>query len=222
MMNYPIFITNMNRLSTVKKMVSDLFAMNGNADITIIDNASSYPPLLKWYKEMEGSVNIIKNIQNKGPWTFFYGGTYIGAKEEYYVYTDADLELNSNMPYNWQEIMFEYIQRYDRKASLALKLDDVPEGELKERIKNHQNICWYPTEEKDVYRAITDMTFSMDAKNKGYRYESVRLAGDFECRHIPWYIDINNISDEERYYLEHLDGKYPEALWSNIIKEKIK
>jgi hypothetical protein len=114
------------------------------------------------------------------------------------------------------------IKRYNRKASLALKLSDVPEGELKEKIKNHQSICWYPTEEKDVYRAITDMTFSMDDRRRGYRYESMRLAGDFECRHIPWYTDVNNLSDEERYYLEHLDGKYPEALWSNIIKGKLK
>lgn len=219
-MNYPIFLTNMNRLSTTKKMVEDLFRMNGNADITIIDNASTYPPLLEWYKQVEGSIKIIRNKENKGPWVFFYGGVSLNVKSDYYIYSDADLELNPNMPYNWQEIMFEYIKKYDRKASLALRISDIIGEELLKKIKNHQSICWYPTEEKDVYKAITDMTFSMDSKKKGYRYESIRLAGDFECRHIPWYIDVNNLSDEDKYYLDHIDDKYPDALWSNMLKRE--
>lgn len=125
------------------------------------------------------------------------------------------------MPNNWQEIMFEYLHKYNRKPSLALKLSDVPTGELKRNILDHQNICWYATDELNVYTAVTDMTFSFDAKVNGYRYESVRLAGDFECRHIPWYLDVNNLPEEEKYYLDHLDGRFPEALWSKFNKEKL-
>jgi len=32
---------------------------------------------------------------------------------------------------------------------------------------------------------------------------------------------LNNISEEEKYYLNHIDGKYPEALWSKFNKEKL-
>lgn len=220
-MNYPIFLTNMNRLTTTKKMVEDLFRMNSNADITIIDNASTYPPLLEWYKEIEEDVKIIRHDINRGPWCFFY--SYISSKvnSDYYVYSDADLELNPNMPNNWQEIMFDVIKRWNRKASLALKLSDIPEGKLKNQILNHQNICWYKTEKSDEYLAITDMTFTMDAKDKGYRYESIRLAGNFECRHIPWYLDFDNISEEEIYYLNHINKKYDQARWSIFNKSKL-
>lgn len=220
-MNYPIFLTNMNRLTTIKKMVEDLFKMNSDANITIIDNASTYPPLIEWYKEIEKDIKIIRHDINRGPWCFFYSHISSKVDSEYYIYSDADLELNPNMPYNWQEIMFDVLKRYERKASLALKLSDVPEGELKKHITNHQQICWYKTEEPDIYRAVTDMTFSMDAKNKGYRYESMRLAGDFECRHIPWYLDFNNLPEEELYYLNHLDGKYSDAVWSRMNKEEL-
>jgi len=55
-MNYPIYLTNMNRLTTTKKMVEDLFRLNGNAKINIIDNASTYAPLLAWYEEDRKSV----------------------------------------------------------------------------------------------------------------------------------------------------------------------
>jgi hypothetical protein len=213
----------MNRLTTTKKMVEDLFRLNGNAKINIIDNASTYPPLLEWYREIEKDVNIIRNPTNLGPWTFFYGGTYSSSPDEYYIYSDADLEINPNMPYNWQEIMLEYINKYQRKASLALKLDDIPDDyEFKNKILEHQSVCWYESGEPNVYRAITDMTFSMDKKSNGYRYESMRLGGNFECRHIPWYVDLNNINEEEKYYLDHINRGFGEALYSSLHYDKLK
>lgn len=219
-MNYPIFITNMNRLTTTKKMVEDLFILNGSSNITIIDNASTYPPLLDWYKYIENSIKIIRHDNNRGCWTFFYSNHFREHNEKYHVYSDADLELNPDMPYNWQEIMIEYLEKYHRKSSLALRISDIPDNDLKPKILDHQNICWYPTDEKDVYKAVTDMTFTLDKQSSGYRYESVRLTGNFECRHMPWYLDYDNLPEEELYYLNHLDGKYPEAIWSRLTKEK--
>ena len=223
MINYPIILTNLNRLSTCKKMVEDLFKLNPNAIIYIIDNASTYPPLLDWYKQIENDTTIIYNNTNLGPWTFFYSYHSIKINSEWYIYSDADLELNSEMPYNWQEIMKEYILKYDRKASLALRIDDIPDYyPFKDKIRDHQSVCWYPTDEPDIYKAITDMTFTMDRKDKGYRYESIRLAGKFLAKHIPWYIDFNNIEDEEKYYIENLDGKFTEALYSSIHRDLLK
>ena len=223
MINYPIYLTNMNRLTTTKKMVEDLFKLNGNAKINIIDNASTYPPLLEWYKEIKKDINIIYNSTNLGPWTFFYSGHFSNCPEDHYIYSDADLELNSNMPYNWQEIMLEYINKYQRKSSLALRIDDVSDDyEFKNKILEHQNICWYESGEPDIYRAITDMTFSMDKKSNGYRYESMRLGGKFMCRHIPWYVDLKNIDEEEKYYLEHINRDFKDALYSSLHYDKLK
>lgn len=220
-MNYPIYITNMNRLSSTRGMVEHLFNLNPNAKINIIDNASTYPPLLDWYKKIKHDVNIIRHNENRGCWSFFYSGYSRACNEDYYIYSDADLELNPNMPKEWQEILMDYHKQWNRKASLVLRLDDVPEGELKDKIRVHQQICWGKTEEENVWHGVTDMTFSFDSKQAGYRYESVRIGGNFACRHIPWYLDFNNLPEEEKYYLEHLDGKYPEALWSNINKKHL-
>ena len=102
-----------------------------------------------------------------------------------------------------------------------LRLDDVPEGELKEKIKFHQQVCWGKTEEENVWHGVTDMTFSFDAKRAGYRYPSVRIGRNFAGRKIPWYIDFNNLPEEEKYYLQHLDGRFPDAVWSRLNKEKL-
>ncbi len=221
MMNYPIYLTNMNRLTTTKKMVEDLFKLNGSAKINIIDNASTYKPLLDWYEEIKNDVNVIKQQTNLGPWTFFYSGHFSKCPDDFYVYSDADLELNPNMPYNWQEILMDYHKRWNRKASLVLRLDDIPESEMKKHISFHQSVCWNPTQEENVWHGVTDMTFSFDAKSAGYRYESVRIGGNFACRHIPWYLDPLNINEEEKYYLDHIDNKYPDAVWSRMNKEKL-
>jgi len=220
-MNYPIYLTNWNRLSTTKKMVEDIFRLNEDSRINIIDNASTYPPLLEWYKQVKGDVNIIYQGENKGCWTFFYSYHSIQCKEDYYIYSDADLELNPHMPKDWQEILMYWHKKYNRKASLVLRLDDVPEGEVKEKIKIHQNVCWGSTEDENVYHGVTDMTFSFDAKSAGYRYDSVRIGGDFACRHIPWYLNDENLTEEEKYYLDHLDERFPEAIWSKLNKERL-
>jgi hypothetical protein len=223
MINYPIILTNLNRLSTCKKMVEDLFKLNPNAVIHIIDNASTYPPLLEWYDQIKKDVNIIKNPTNLGPWSFFYSNHYQNINSDWYIYSDADLELNPEMPYNWQEIMKEYILKYDRKSSLALRIDDIPDHyPFKDKIKDHQSVCWYPTDEADVYKAITDMTFTMDRKDKGYRYESMRLAGKFLTKHVPWYIDFDNIEDEEKYYLENMNRNFNDALYSSTHYDYLK
>lgn len=221
-MNYPIYITNMNRLTSTKKMVEDLFRLNGNARIHIIDNASTYPPLLEWYDHVKNDITIYRHTTNKGCWSFFYSGYSNQCKDDYYTYSDADLELNPNMPHNWQEILMDYHKRWKRKASLVLRMDDIPEGDVKERIKIHQQVCWGKTEEENVWHGVTDMTFSFDSKASGYRYDSVRIGGNFACRHLPWYLDFTRpLDEEERYYLEHLDDKYPDAIWSKINKEKL-
>lgn len=213
----------MNRLTTCKKMVEDLFKLSPSANIYIIDNASTYQPLLDWYEEVKNDIKIIKNNTNLGPWSFFYSGHYNNINSEIYIYSDADLELNPNMPYNWQEIFLHYLEKYKRKPSLALRMDDIPESsDILSIIKNHQSVCWYPTEEENIYKAVTDMTFSMDKKSNGYRYESIRIAGNFTCRHIPWYINFDNITEEEKYYLEHINPDFLEALYSNINFKKLK
>ena len=221
MINYPVILTNMNRLTTCKKMVEDLFRLNPAARITIIDNASTYPPLLDWYEKIKHDVNVIRHTGNHGPWVLLNSGYIHTIKDKWFVYSDADLELNPRMPYNWQEIMIAYSQKYDRKASLALKISDIPEHyEFKNVILDHQQVCWAPTAEKDVYLAITDMTFSMDLDNR-HRYESVRLAGTMEARHIPWYIDFKNLDEEERYYLTHINRGFNEALYSSVHYDRM-
>ena len=54
-----------------------------------------------------------------------------------------------------------------------------------------------------IYRTVTDTIFAV--YNKKYFtpvlfYDSVRIAGNYTCRHLPWYKDNGLDADEERVY----------------------
>jgi hypothetical protein len=39
-------------------------------------------------------------------------------------------------------------------------------------------------------------------------YKSLRICTpDMMCRHHGWYLDLDDLDDEEKYYLEHLENK---------------
>ena len=53
MIDIKVVINNRNRLTTTKNLVEHLLRLNPEEKIIIIDNKSSYQPLLDWYKEVE-------------------------------------------------------------------------------------------------------------------------------------------------------------------------
>jgi len=54
-----VVINNRNRLTTTKNLVEHLLRLNPEEKIIIIDNKSTYQPLLDWYKQVENKVRVI-------------------------------------------------------------------------------------------------------------------------------------------------------------------
>ena len=64
---------------------------------------------------------------------------------------------------------------------------------------------WLNEVEQNVFEADTDTTFFLMKNTGDNEYRSVRLARpDLIARHVPWYDDIQNLSEEEKYYLDNL------------------
>ncbi len=87
-----VVINNRNRLTTTKKMVEKLLLLNPQEKIIIIDNGSTYAPLLNWYDEIKDRVDIRLGT-NEGHLALWAIGLF---KElgDYFIYTDSDIELN--------------------------------------------------------------------------------------------------------------------------------
>ncbi len=203
-----IVINNRNRLTTTKNMVDKLFSLNEDESIIILDNQSTYQPLLDWYEQIKEKVEI-RILPNHGHLALWTTGL---DKElgEHFIYTDSDIELNNDFPKNWKEKMIDVLNRYEhKKVALGLKIDDLPEHyRYAKQVKRNEGLWWLNEVEKDVYEADTDTTFALFKNFHDNCYKSLRICSeDMIAKHIPWYHDINNLDDEEKYYLENLGAR---------------
>lgn len=206
----PIIIINFNQLYYLKQQINVLIG-NGYFNIIIIDNKSSYPPLLKYYKEIEASVKIIYMEENFGHMVFW---NKIEKFKEYikgfYVITDADIVPIKECPDNFMKTFVDISIKYKdiTKVGFSLKIDDIPDvNKNKEKIINWESKFW-KNEFKDGYFASIDTTFALyrpyyiSPKNKNRFLNGIRLKYPYIAKHGGWYINHENLTDEQKYYLK--------------------
>ncbi|RZK25788.1 MAG: hypothetical protein EOO43_04615, partial [Flavobacterium sp.] len=89
MKNTPIFINNRNHYTFLKELI-DWFDKNGFTNYYVIDNDSTYPPLLDYYKNyLKGRVIFLQ--RNVGHLSFWKEGLINRVKNSFYIYTDSDI-----------------------------------------------------------------------------------------------------------------------------------
>lgn len=212
MNNIPIVINNRNRLTPIRNMIDHLNRL-GYRKIFILDNDSTYPPLLEWYKTCKAQVEYLgKNIGHQALWKC--GILNMFKKYPYIVYTDSDIELNEHTPEGFIEILIMLAKDFRaEKAGLAIHYDDIPQSLANDRTRQIEERYWQkrlPYTNYEVYDAYIDTTFGVvkTASTYSWAHKAIRVAGDFTCRHTPWYLDYNNLNEEEQYYLNHADPKF--------------
>lgn len=204
--NIPIIINNFNRLTTLKKLINSL-EIRGYFNIKIIDNKSTYPELLEYYKSINYKVyRLNKNIGFKALWKT---RAFLDHMFDYFCYTDSDLEIIKECPDDFMKVFYNYLKSNSdvHKIGFSLKIDDLP---------NHYNkknevIKWESKFKENkvdgnFYVAPIDTTFALyrPFSKRGKRDGSVKMIRTgypYEMRHLPWYVDSNNLNDEEIYYL---------------------
>ncbi|NOY71546.1 MAG: glycosyltransferase family 2 protein [Gammaproteobacteria bacterium] len=211
----PIFINNRNRLEYLKKLIKWLIKA-GHRNITIIDNDSSYPPLLEYYKSCP--CNIVKLKKNMGHLALWNSGIYDEIKTPFYVYTDPDVVPVEECPDNAVEFFIDTLTRNSgiEKIGFGLKLDDLPSSSPNVRkIIKWEKQFWKTPFSDSFYDANVDTTFAVyrqEVKGGTYHYpdirggiklKSLRSASPYLARHLPWYRDISEFTAEDIYYLQH-------------------
>jgi hypothetical protein len=202
---FKIVINNRNRLATTKHMVDKLLFLDPNEQIIVLDNGSTYPPLLEWYREMRDKIDV-RMGRNEGHLAIWSTGLHkeLGT---HFVYTDSDIELNEDFPVRWKDIMLSVLNRNPdfNKVALSLEIDDLPDHyRYKQQVMRNESRWWLKEVENKVYEADTDTTFAL-LKNFGDNcYKSLRIGYyNMVARHSTWYLNLENLSDEEQYYLDH-------------------
>lgn len=200
----PVFIINRDRYEPLKKLVKWL-EDEGLQNIHIVDNASTYPPLIEYYEET--SYHVIRLNYNSGhtsPWKD--GVVQLYAGDGAYIVTDPDIVPSPGAHgavRRFAELLNTYLER--RKVGFGLRIDNIPDSyELKSHVIAWEKKFWESELERDVYDAEIDTTFALYRPGTPYVLgPALRTGGEYVAEHEPWYTDSANIPEEIRYYRKY-------------------
>lgn len=206
----PIFINARDRLGVMKKLIDWLLAA-GYRKLIILDNRSTYPPLLEYYSALESNprVKIIRLEKNFGFKAIWLSGILERLKiATPYVYTDPDVLPIERCPKNFVKRLMGILDGNHeiRKVGLGLVYDDITFFNA-DACKNQEKFFYEGTRiDDELYYAQVDTTFALYSNTRHYNLRfSLRTTGDLRIYHLPWYFDYDNLPDDEKYYMEHAD-----------------
>lgn len=207
-----IYINNRNYLTWPKKMAEIL--LNQNHHVIIVDNDSTYKPLLDWY-ENEKEIEVIKLNLNGGhtaPWKY-----NVVDKSNFYAVTDPDLDI-SDIPNNWDDLLKFGLNKYNcGKAGFSLCDKGIPKENpawiYDEFFKypngynptvwgNHIKLC------DNFFNFPVDTTFAVYSPGINYFIGGIRSNEPYTAKHLPWHIVLKKNEQSNSFQIEMDDEIY--------------
>ncbi|AHM61455.1 colanic acid biosynthesis glycosyl transferase [Flammeovirgaceae bacterium 311] len=204
----PIIINNRNHLTYLKRLIHSL-EKKGYHNIFIIDNASAYPPLLAYYKQTPYKVFYLQ--KNVGYCALWDTPIFEQFRDQYYIYTDSDLELAEECPEDFMVAMHYLLnrRRYSKigKVGLSLLINDLPAHfNNRAEVIAWEEQFWRQRVEKLAFSAPVDTTFALyrpGSFGPASMVPALRMDYPYSARHLPWYENTGSLSPEQQYYYQH-------------------
>lgn len=216
MKEIPIIINCRDRVTPLRQLVAWLEDA-GHERIVLLDNDSTYEPLLDYYKQTPHSV--VKLRRNLGARALWHSQK---APKEPFVYTDPDIVPIEDCPYDAVEYLDELRRRHHMpKAGLGLYLHDLPDD-------FDEHILWWERQlisqsayahqlEPGVYASKVDTTFAVYAPTAPwYTLRGIRTLFPYQARHTSWYVQ-NTPTEEDQYYLARAKHGPGGSSWAQIV-----
>ena len=218
-----VFIISYNRLTWLKAMCE--YLSDTGCDVIIIDNNSSYPPLLEWYDKAPYTIYRMK--ENLGHLALWKSGILNGFTDRFYFVTDPDLDL-SQVPNDYADILMKGLMLNPgvTKSGLSLRLDDLPANDYTKKVIDGESKFWL-NKKGSFYPADIDTTFSLYDRERDFKklppegnkfFHAVRSEAPYSARHLFWYETKETIESnpEEMFYQAHTN-----TYWSGKLKETL-
>lgn len=219
----PVLINNFNRLKTLKLMIKWLESLSTPVSILIIDNASTYGPLLDYYKDLNfGNIQVIKFEENNELRKILPMSMALKNFDKYVV-TDADLIPYEDTPKDIFERMSAILDSnpHINHVGPSLEINDIPDHyPLKEDVLEWESQFWSNRNCNFSFKAEVDTTMGMYRKSSlvTKMTPALRLDRPYTLKHVDWYLNASEIDDEHRYYLDHCTSV---STWNTKLKRAL-
>ncbi|MGI9644483.1 MAG: hypothetical protein ACR2O6_04155, partial [Ilumatobacteraceae bacterium] len=168
-----------------------------------------YQPLLDYLAATPHHVVRSRhNLGHRSPW--LSGTVQRVAHGRHFVISDPDVVPDPMCPLNAAEHLRWILDRFPDvdKVGLGLRIDDLPTTyPLAAAVQEWEARFWADEIEPGLFRADVDTTFALyrplDRRHDESR--ALRTGPPFVARHLPWYTDPEQLTEEDRHYREHAD-----------------
>lgn len=200
----PIFIISFNQLDNLKKLIAFLWHKE-YYNIVIIDNNSTYKPLLNYLSTLDNKMTIFRLKKNFGHRVFWKKKElFENYTKGYYAITDPDILPDKNCP---EDFLLQFKKILDRnpqidKVGFSLRIDRIPDyNPNKQKIINWEKKYWIKTGKAGNYIAEIDTTFALYRPGKPFiSYKGIRSKYPYIASHESWNIDPMALTKEQEYY----------------------
>jgi hypothetical protein len=198
-----VVINNRNLLTWPREMVSRIEKYENLAGIILVDNQSSYPPLLEWYQTSPHPViRLDGNVGHEAP---FSQRVLDAIPTEDFVVTDPDLGL-LDTPNDTLTHLRQLLHQNPALGKVGLSLDwrTVPrQSPYYAHCHGYERELWdRPQIGLHLRSAPVDTTLAVYNKKIACHYfiGGARTEPPYTARHYPW--ELVGVTEEYRYYLD--------------------
>lgn len=216
-MEIPVIINNRNFLTWPKAMVERIKEYDGVGEIIIVDNDSTYPPLLEWYATNPCRIERLNdNLGMGAPWASEIVKQLNGIP---YVLTDPDMGLEDT-PDDTLLYLFDKLNTLQLdKVGLGLDWQIVEKkSPYYERLNVYEKNRWSNSPVKDgVHTEVQiDTTFAL------YNVDHYFIGGGsttfpYVARHYPWEFSIEEARNSEEF-MYYMDNATSASSYKTLIK----
>lgn len=204
---YPVIIIVRDRLSPLLQLL-DWFEKIGQHNIWLCDNASTYEPMVKFLANTTHRVVFNgQNLGHRAPWLSGLAAEL--GMDRPFVVTDPDVVPSENCPHDALDYFADAlsVHRDMDKVGFSLRIDDLPSHFAhRDSVIAWERQFWTNQFKPGFYFAPIDTTLALYRPGLGHQNSrSLRTQSPYDARHLPWYEDTANPTDEQRYYVSHAD-----------------
>ena len=207
----PVYFNNYTRLHAIRQLI-DWLLIAGTKRIEILDNNSTYPPLLYYYQNLPNRVRVTGLGGNFGPWAFWERGFHLQQPTPYIV-SDPDLSPTDECPKDLVNRLQTLLHESGRnKVGPGLLFPGLYDN-LKGWGAPAQKRFWQDKYSEDVFIASIDTTFAIYPALSPFTQTetSLRTGRPYVLRHTSSYIHDYISREEEDYYISSASKK-----WSQV------
>lgn len=197
----PVLIPTRDRLTDLGHTLRWL-AEAGYHSVHLIDNGSTYPPLVDWLSSEEAqtytsSITYLReNVGSRSPWL----PQFDHLRDGFYCVTDPDIVPIPQCPPDLVAHLAGLLEAHPEvpKAGVGLYIRDV---DNKERYREQ---LWSQPDRwtGDCFRSPVETTLALYRPGIAFSFDAVRSAHPYLARHLPWYRE-SALTEEDKWYLRH-------------------